>query len=305
MFKVNIYQKYLRILCFVIGSLKSTGLVMVLILILRHASFEKSFISDLVLDLFCAASAFTLAWMASREGKSRRFYLIPLAICLVTAVASIILNFNIGIDTAFDFSVILIGLAVYSTLQIRRGDRNWLRIVRQDAEVIDLSISSRDDLFNSYVLGPHLELNMNLTGAVDRFLATAAQPTPLIVYIHSAVEISEPLQDTAREVFASHYEDEERRINQYLEGRYRRVIWLVIISVGALSIWSDFIARWETSVTWQILGNLAAFSLWQVGGTFFERSAAYAELQRYQIARNAEIQFAHTPRRPKPKKINE
>ena len=39
------------------------------------------------------------------------------------------------------------------------------------------------------------------------------------------------------------------------------------------------------------IGNLAAFSLWQIGSTYFERNAALAELIRIRIARECRITF--------------
>ena len=64
-----------------------------------------------------------------------------------------------------------------------------------------------------------------------------------------------------------------------------------IISIIAVSVWIDFSPAADEGVTWTILSNFAAFSLWQIGSTHFERSEGYAELLRASIAKQAKLYF--------------
>ena len=120
---------------------------------------------------------------------------------------------------------------------------------------------------------------------------TSKESRPLEITVHCPRESSEALQTTMREVFQMHYEDEERRINGYLERRYVRVMALVIISIVLVSAWINFSPSDDEGVTWTILSNFAAFSLWQIGSTYFERSDGYGELLRAQIAKQAKLHF--------------
>ena len=126
---------------------------------------------------------------------------------------------------------------------------------------------------------------------VDRFLSTAKEARPLSITVRCPSEVSEPMRATMQEVFQMYYEDEEQHVNGYLERRYIRVMALVIISIIAVSVWIDFSPAADEGVTWTILSNFAAFSLWQIGSTHFERSEGYAELLRASIAKQAKLYF--------------
>jgi len=94
-----------------------------------------------------------------------------------------------------------------------------------------------------------------------------------------------------QEVFTTHYEDEVRRVNGYLESRYRRAVMLVIVSLIAVTLWTRIFLSSTTSVVCAILSNFAGFSLWQIGTTYFERSDGYKSLLRMMIAREAKLSF--------------
>ena len=121
--------------------------------------------------------------------------------------------------------------------------------------------------------------------------ATSKQARPLGITIRCPNEVSEPMRATMQEVFQMYYEDEERRINTYLERRYIRAMALAIISIVTVSVWINFSPSNDEGVTWTILSNFAAFSLWQIGNTYFERSEGYDELLRAQIANQAKLHF--------------
>ena len=195
------------------------------------------------------------------------------------------------IDSLINATVILVAMVVYTALQLERSERNWQRIRDQKAAMLDLKLPDIHQWFNSIEIGPKLELDQEISAVVDRFLETSKDSRPLEITVHCPHESSEATQATMREVFQMHYEDEERRVNGYLERRYIRVMILVILSIVAVSVWIRFSPSNDEGVSWTILSNLAAFSLWQIGSTYFERSEGYSELLRVQIAKQAKLHF--------------
>ncbi|MBO4367186.1 MAG: hypothetical protein J5859_00620 [Clostridia bacterium] len=195
------------------------------------------------------------------------------------------------IDNLIDVTLILAAMVLYTGLQLERSGRSWRRICDTKPSVLDLKLTDVRQWFNPIEIGPKLELSGDISSVVDRFLQTSKEPRPLTVTVRCPGKVSEPMRATMREVFQMYYEDEERRINGYLERRYIRVMALVIISILAVTIWINFSPSNDEGVTWTILSNFAAFSLWQIGNTYFERSEGYAELLQAQIAKQAELRF--------------
>ena len=235
----------------------------------------------------CAAVAFA----AAHSNSHFRLAFVFALFLLGTAVTLTILYGGNKLDDLTDIMTLMMVVVVYTLFSANQSEARWQRVLRREPAVLDLRVHGADGLFNPIVLGPHLELDSGLTDAVDRYLATAGTPMPLSVTLHCAEKVSLPIQGTMREVFRSHYEDEERRVKRYLSGRYSRGIFLLLISIGALTVWERFMRQYSSSTLWQVLGNFAAFSLWQIGNTYFERSEAIRELTQILIAKNAEIQF--------------
>ncbi len=195
------------------------------------------------------------------------------------------------IDSLINATVILMAMTVYTALQLERSERNWQRISSTRSSMLDLKLPDIHQWFNAIEIGPKLELSQDISYVVDRFLETSKESKPLEITVHCPRESSEGLKTTMHEVFQMHYEDEERRINSYLEQRYIRVMALVIISIVLVSLWINFSPTDDEGVSWTILSNFAAFSLWQIGSTYFERSEGYGELLRAQIAKQAKLHF--------------
>ena len=175
------------------------------------------------------------------------------------------------VDSLISVTLILAALVLYTALQLERSERSWRRIRDAKPSVLDLKLSDVRRWFNPIEIGP--------------------KPRPLVITVRCPGKVSEPMRATMREVFQMYYEDEERHINGYLERRYIRVMALVIISILAVTVWINFSPSNDEGVTWTILSNFAAFSLWQIGSTYFERSEGYAELLQAQIAKQAELRF--------------
>ena len=223
-------------------------------------------------------------------------WILPAVILLVAAEVPVIListrsRSATRIDGLINVTLVLSAMVVYTALQLKRSDRIWRRVCSSKPAVLDLKLKDGYQWFNPIEIGPKLELNEEIASVVNRFLETSKSAVPLEITIACPTAISKPLQETMQEVFQMYYEDEERRVNHYLEGRYIRAMALVIISIVAVTIWINFSPSTDESVTWTILSNFAAFSLWQIGNTYFERSDGYEELLRAMIARQAKLRF--------------
>ena len=182
-------------------------------------------------------------------------------------------------------------IAIYTILQMTRNEKNWRRICDSPPVELDLKLDDTGKWFDPLVIGPHLELNTNVSDSVDRYLVTQRRPRPLMIVLHGLGEVSEPMQETMRDIFREHYEDETRHVSHYLERRYLRLIILLCVSIVALETWIKMNGPRHVNTVETVLSNLAAFSLWQVGSTFIERTQAYEEQLRMTIARIAEIRF--------------
>ena len=231
-----------------------------------------------------------IALLLNRNTIRVKYTILPSAVILIATGVLLYLE-NRDPDSLIDFCLLLLFLSVYLQYQLFTRDRRMDRVNKGKPLTLDLRISGIGELFNPIVMSPHLEMNQGILDAVDRFLETAACNAPLNLCIHSSSRISVPLQDTMDEVFRAHYEDEEQRVNRFLESRYTRSIALIIISTGALRILSFIPGAVSGGIILEILGNLAAFSLWQIGSTYFERNAALGELIRIRIARECRITF--------------
>jgi len=76
-----------------------------------------------------------------------------------------------------------------------------------------------------------------------------------------------------------------------LEKRYHRVMLLFSISVFVIGIVRQTSIYSNELVVWEIIGNFAAFGLWQIGYTHYERNEAYDELLAVHIAKYAQLRF--------------
>ena len=148
---------------------------------------------------------------------------------------------------------------------------------------------SKDELFDRRVLLPHAELNEAVYQAVDRFVKRySGREMTLTIYCGP---LSEPLQQTFREVYAAHYNDEYRLVRRFLNRRYLRVATLLTVVAVAYLTLKTWKVQLSDSFLALVLSNLSAFSLWEIGHTHFDHMDAAAERKRILRARDAEIRF--------------
>ena len=298
---MNIYQKNLRRLGLLLIIVSILDVILELTFYRYLQSAELTFIEQLQTPLgICIKDGIgllggCLACLLYGRREHAPWIVRALAALLAVEIPVILFsskgNSANRVDSLINATLILLALVTYTALQLQRSERIWQRTSAAEPSVLDLKLTDARQWFNPLEIGPKLELNEEISSVVNRYLKTSRESRPLEITVRCPGEMSEPMQATMREVFQMYYEDEERHVNGYLERRYIRAMALVIISIVAVSIWINFSPSNDEGITWTILSNFAAFSLWQIGNTYFERADGYADLLRVLIAKQAKLQF--------------
>lgn len=287
---MTVYGKHLNRLgiALIVLNLIKVALVPVFTFFLPHIEYEYSSVYSIAIALIAIVAGIVTLALARHEAWAR--WSQPFTLFCVVAIVILLITEKKPDAIVSTTLIILIVILNQETKMISRQVK--LESIRKRPPVtLDLRISGKGELFDPLVMGPHLELNQGILRAVDRFLETEREIAPLTLCIHSQEDISLPLQATMFEVFIAHYEDEQQRIEKFLEGRGKRSFVLMAISFTALRVIALKVFKYDKGELWQVIGNLAAFSLWQVGSTFFESSEATEELMRKKIAMEADIKF--------------
>ena len=298
---MSIYQKNLRRMGFLLIAASIADLILELslykVLQAETVKYNRQMLSHLGICLKDGIGLLTglMACYLYYQKKYSNWIIRIIAVLLCAEIVNILVtakgNLSNRVDYLINVILILTAMVLYTAMQLQRGDHNWQKICGSKPIMLDLKLTDVRQWFNPIEIGPKLELSQEISSVVDRFLSTQKEQRPLAITVRCPNAVSESMQGTMQEVFQMYYEDEERHINDYLERRYMRVMALVIISIMAVSVWIYFAPTNSEGVTWTILSNFAAFSLWQIGSTYYERSEGYGELLRAQIATQAKLHF--------------
>ena len=167
-----------------------------------------------------------------------------------------------------DLTMLTMAILAYTFSQIDRDLNHWKRISEKKPATLDLRLENPGDFFNAIQAGPQMVINLLC-----------------------ADHVSEAMQDTMREVFVMYYEMEEKRIGKELEGKYRRIMLLFVVSLISIGFLRQFTILNDEVIAWEIIGNFAAFGLWQIGGIHFERNDGYDKLLLVHCAKYAKLNF--------------
>ena len=189
-----------------------------------------------------------------------------------------------------DLTMLTMIILAYTFSQTDRGLNRWKRISGKEPVILDLRLPNSGDFFNTIQAGPQMVINEAYASVVNRFLA-AKGPVPLEINLLCSDPVSEAMKDTMREVFSTYYEMEEKRISKALEAKYRRIILLFIVSLFSISFLRQVSILDEEVIALELIGNFAAFGLWQIGYIHFERSEDYEELLLVHCAKYARLNF--------------
>lgn len=189
-----------------------------------------------------------------------------------------------------DLTMLTMAILAYTFSQIDRDLNHWKRISEKKPATLDLRLENPGDFFNAIQAGPQMVINEAYASVVNRFLA-AKGPVSLRIDLLCADHVSEAMQDTMREVFVMYYEMEEKRIGKELEGKYRRIMLLFVVSLISIGFLRQFTILNDEVIAWEIIGNFAAFGLWQIGDIHFERNDGYDKLLLVHCAKYAKLNF--------------
>ncbi len=190
-----------------------------------------------------------------------------------------------------DITMLMMVLLTYTLSQTDRDLKRWSSVSTRPPAILDLRLADHEDFFEPLQLGPKMAINQNYAAVISRFITSMRHPAPLQINLFCASPVSPSMQDMMREVLEMHYQTEEDRIVKVLEDRYRRIMLLVSISVFVIGLVRQTSFFSDEMVVWEIIGNFAAFGLWQIGYTHYERNEAYEELLTVHIAKFAKLRF--------------
>lgn len=289
---MTIYGKHLRRLGIAIIV---TRIIRILLFYVakRLFSLDGLTVPPLWIELGEMAVSFIMAAIAFIDSKHQHLvvYTITGSFVLIVVMVALLLHEGQGMDALINLELLFMGLISCIQYEIRKRVKLMEFINRRTRNTLDLRIKSQEDLFNPIFMSPHIEPDQNIISAIDTFVRTLTVFAPLTICFHSPKAISPVIQDTLIETLRLHYQDEMRRVEHFMESRFIRYIILIILSITVLRVMTLLPNKANQTIMWMVFSNFAAFSLWQIGSTFFERAQAFEELTQLAIIRQSKIVF--------------
>ena len=215
-------------------------------------------------------------------------------LCLAEAAVIILsMTGSVGRRTngIFDITMLVMILLTYTLSQTDRDLKRWNSIQSRVPSTLDLRLPDQKDFFDPIQVGPRMAINKEYAAVIRRYVSAMRVPAPLQINLLCPKPVAENMQDMMREVLRMHYEEEEDRIVKGLEKRYRLILRLISVSVFVIGVIRQTSLFSDEMIVWEIIGNFAAFGLWQIGYTHYERNEGYEELLTANIAKYARLNF--------------
>ena len=289
---MTIYSKHLRRLG---TAIIVTHILRILVYTVAKPIFHFNDLPDIPLWLHVSETVVCLMMAVIAFIDSNHLYLVKYTIfgslALVIEMVVFLLHEGEGVDALIDLDLLFMCLVLIVQFQIRKRVRVMEFINRRTMNTLDLRIRGPEDLFNPLFLGPHIEPNPDIISAIDTFVRTVTVSAPLTICFHSPQVIAPVIQDTMIETLHMHYQDEMRHVEHFMESRFKRYIILIIFSITVLRMMTLLHYTANQTIMWIVFSNFAAFSLWQVGSTYFERAQAFEELTQAVIINESRIVF--------------
>ncbi|MBR4710755.1 MAG: hypothetical protein IKP10_01895 [Clostridia bacterium] len=239
-----------------------------------------------------AAGVFALSLFY--EKKRRRGGTLILILLCAAEAAVIILSTagRVGARTngLIDMTMLMMIVLTYTFSQRDRALHKWERTSARPAAVLDLRLPEPGAFFNTVQAGPQMLMSDDYAAVVTRYLRSVG-PAPLRINLLCAQPVSDSMRGVMRDVLAMYYGLEEKRVAKALERKYYRIVLLLLISLLSIGLMRQFSIFGEEAIAWDIIGNFAAFGLWQIGYLHFERSEGYEELLLIHCAKYAQLEF--------------
>ena len=247
----------------------------------------------IVKNLLClAAGVFTLS---VRKSYTLRFRVAG-AICFMVFVLVLLTTAGTmgqKVDALINPTSIPLGTLLYTLFMMKKEEEQWEKVSKKTPSALDLRLKTNDDWFNPVQVGPSIAINSEYVRVLERFISSMRSVSPLEINMLCGEYVSDAMQSTIRESVRIYYEEEENRVRRTMETRYRRIIVTFFVSVLLIVIWKFMGIVFEKVVYWEIIGNLAAFGLWQSGYTHYDQKDMLEELLRIKIGKEAEMRFIH------------
>ena len=190
-----------------------------------------------------------------------------------------------------DITMLMMVLLTYTLSQTDRDIKRWNSVRTRKPVALDLKLADRKDFFDPVQIGPKMAINRVYANAITRFITAMKEPSPLTIDLFCANPVPEPVRNMMREAMTMHDEEAEDAIIKKLEMRYRRIMRLITVSVLVIGLVRQTSLLSDGTVVWEIIGNFAAFGLWQIGYTHYERNEGYEDLLTVHIAKYSELRF--------------
>ncbi len=191
----------------------------------------------------------------------------------------------------FDITMLMMILLTYTLSQTNRDLKRWNNVRRNPPSVLDLRLVEAEDFFDPIQLGPKMAISREYAGTISRYVSAMKVPTPLEINLLCACHVTDNMRDMMREVFRMYFEAAEDSVVKQLENRYTRVMLLVSVSVFVIGVVRQTSKFTDEMIALEIIGNFAAFGLWQIGYTHYERNEGYDALLNVHIAKYAHLNF--------------
>lgn len=220
--------------------------------------------------------------------------LILLGLCLLEALVIMLSTGgarDVRTNGLFDITMLMMVLLTYTLSQTDRDQKRWANVRTREPATLDLRLRHTEDFFDPIQLGPAMAINPAYARVIRRYISDMPEPVPLRINLLCSEPVAENMRDMMREVIDMHFAAEETRVTRSLEMRYRRILLLVSVSVFVVALVRQTTLLTDEMIMWEIIGNFAAFGLWQVGYTHYERNEGYDELLNLHIAKYASLRF--------------
>ena len=260
----------------------------------REILYLQSTLGIVLKNLLCFLAG-VLALLGSGKGGFRARFFTVLAIAFLALLVVLLTTegtFPQRVDALINFTSIPMVTLLYTLMMLKKAHEQWEAVVSAEPIEIDLRLIAPSNWFNPIQIGPKLAVSSDYVDILDRYIASAGSKSPLVINLLCAEPVSEMMQDTMREALRMNYEEEEERIRHDIKVRHVRVLNTFVISVILIVIWKMMNLLFEDVIYWEIIGNIAAFGLWQVGYTFYEERDLFDDMVRNQIGKHADVVFA-------------
>ena len=259
----------------------------------REILYLQSTFGIVLKNLLCFLGGVLALRSPGKGGFRARFFLV-LAIAFLALMVVLLTTegtFPQRVDALINFTSIPMVTLLYTLLMLKKAQEQRAAVAGAESVEIDLRLGASSDWFNPIQIGPKLAVSSDYVDILDRYIASAGSKSPLVINLLCAEPISEMMRDTMQEALRMNYEEEEERIRHDINVRHVRVINTFVISVILIVIWKMMNLLFEDVIYWEIIGNIAAFGLWQVGYTFYEERDLFDDMVRNQIGKHADVVF--------------